>query len=351
MPPAKENDLLSSSFSTPLAVAPPQSSCPPTLQPLSSMYKLPVTVVPSNYDITVSFNIGERKYRGHVVTDIEILTPTRHVCVNSANLHISNIKVCRDEKATMGIISDSDSSIGVVRFDFGSILTVGKYKLELEFMGKIRSGLQGVYLNKFTGGDGQEREGVATMFAATEARSFFPCWDQPDLKCSYQLTVLTQQEEDFTVLSNMDLLHSEHDNLLLDADWGSMRVSRFSRSPMMSTYLLCIVIGQYCAMTRMVGNTRISVYAPLSRGEEATFSLNTTVKCIEIFNQFFGIDYCLPKLDLIGVACLSVGAMENWGLITFRENSLLVETGTSSNAQLQAVATIVAHEISHQWFG
>ena len=138
MPPAKENDLLSSSFSTPLAVAPPQSSCPPTLQPLSSMYKLPVTVVPSNYDITVSFNIGERKYRGHVVTDIEILTPTRHVCVNSANLHISNIKVCRDEKATMGIISDSDSSIGVVRFDFGSTLNVGKYKLE-------RSGFDGCH--------------------------------------------------------------------------------------------------------------------------------------------------------------------------------------------------------------
>ena len=138
---------------------------------------------------------------------------------------------------------------------------------------------------------------------------------------------------------------------ILDADWGPMVVSRFSKSPMMSTYLLCIVIGQYCALSRMAGNTKISVYAPLSRAEEANFSLNTAVKCIEIFNQFFGIEYCLPKLDLIGLACLSVGAMENWGLVTFRENSLLVESATSSNAQLQAVATIVAHEISHQWFG
>jgi len=119
----------------------------------------------------------------------------------------------------------------------------------------------------------------------------------------------------------------------------------------MSTYLLCFVIGQYSAVSQQVGQTRVSVYAPVNRSEEATFSLDTGVKCLQIFNEFFGVDYCLPKLDLIALACLSVGAMENWGLVTFRENSLLVERTTSSNAQFQAVATIVAHEISHQWFG
>ena len=79
--------------------------------------------------------------------------------------------------------------------------------------------------------------------------------------------------------------------------------------------------------------------------------MDTAVKCVQIFNEFFGLPYCLPKLDLVGLACLSVGAMENWGLITFRENSLLLDQATASNAQLQAVATIVAHEVSHQWFG
>ena len=353
MSPAKENDLLSSSFSTPLAVAPPKSSCPPTLKPLSSMFRLPVTVVPTNYDISVSFNIDAKKYKGFVITDIDILAPTRHICVNSSNLQLTNIKVSQGTDSVLGTISDSDSSIGVVRFDFGSTLAVGKYKLSMDFSGRIRSGLQGVYLNKYTGADGEEKEGLATMFAATEARSFFPCWDQPDVKCSFELRVLTQQDQQLTVLSNMNQIDSQSDTdtQVLDADWGPMRVSRFSKSPMMSTYLLCIVIGQYCALSRMAGNTKISVYAPLSRAEEANFSLNTAVKCIEIFNQFFGIEYCLPKLDLIGLACLSVGAMENWGLVTFRENSLLVESATSSNAQLQAVATIVAHEISHQWFG
>ena len=306
MPPAKENDLLSSSFSTPLAVAPPKSSCPPTLQPLSSMFRLPVTVVPTNYDITVAFNIGAKKYKGGIITDIDITAPTRHICVNSANLLINNIKVYNNEKEALGTISDSDSSIGVVRFDFGCTLSAGKYKMSLDFSGKIRSGLQGVYVNKFSGADGREREGVATMFAATEARSFFPCWDQPDIKCSFQLAVMTQQEEELTVLSNMNLIDSQVVNCS-DPEWGNMTVSRFSRSPKMSTYLLCIVIGQYCAVSRMAGDTKISVYAPLNRAEEAMFSLNTTLRCIDIFNKFFGIDYCLPKLDLIGLACLSVG--------------------------------------------
>ena len=82
--------------------------------------------------------------------------------------------------------------------------------------------------------------------------------------------------------------------------------------------LLCIVIGQYSSVSRQLGSTNISVYAPMNRAQEATFSLDTAAKCIQIFNEFFGIEYCLPKLDLIALACLSVGAMENWGLVTFR---------------------------------
>ena len=274
-----------------------------------------------------------------------------------SNLELSNITI----EATPGqkppvkcVGQEQNSSIGVARLDFGISLPVGKYKLSASFSGKIRNGLQGVYLNKFVDGHGHEKDGVATMFAATEARSFFPCWDQPDVKCSFEHLVLVQIDEDLQVLSNLDVMENQCGDETLngfvkgDEKW---RKYQFSKSPLMSTYLLCIVIGQYSSVSQLVGSTKISVYAPLNRAEEATFSLDTAVKCIKIFNDFFGIDYCLPKLDLIALACLSVGAMENWGLVTFRENSLLVDPATSSNAQLQAVATIVAHEISHQWFG
>ena len=351
MPPAKENDL---SFPSPLA--PPSSACPPTLKPLSSMYRLPLSIVPSNYNIQVSFNIPDRSYQGRVITNLSILSPSQHICLNSINLELSNIVIVSEDTAASvkGFVADSNKSIGVIRIDFGHILQTGNYRLQMNFKGKIRVGLQGVYLNKFVDAGGVEQDGVATMFAATDARSFFPCWDQPDMKCSFELTVLVDKSRNYTVLSNMNQTDSDDvmDDDVIASDAGvEWSVHKFSRSPSMSTYLLCFVIGQYSAVSQQVGQTRVSVYAPVNRSEEATFSLDTGVKCLQIFNDFFGVDYCLPKLDLIALACLSVGAMENWGLVTFRENSLLVERTTSSNAQFQAVATIVAHEISHQWFG
>ena len=305
----------------------------------------------------VSFDIAHRVYRGHVTTDLEILSSSQHICVNASNLELSNItlEARPGQKPPVKCVGlEQNSSMGVARLDFGTSLLPGKYQMRTNFSGKIRNGLQGVYLNKFVDENGHEQDGVATMFAATEARSFFPCWDQPDVKCSFELLVLVQNDEKLQVLSNMDVIENpvsdEHLNGFVKGE-EKWNLHKFSKSPLMSTYLLCIVIGQYSSVSKPIGATKISVYAPLNRAEEATFSLDTAVKCIQIFNDFFGIDYCLPKLDLIALACLSVGAMENWGLVTFRENSLLVDPATSSNAQLQAVATIVAHEISHQWFG
>jgi len=350
MSPAKENDV--SSFPPPLA--PPSSCLSPSLLPLATMYRLPTTACPSNYDIQVAFHIPMRKYRGHVDTTLAILSPSQTICVNSSNLELENISLeGEDGRVVVGLVAETNTSIGVVRLDFGVPIPVGQYTLAMDFSGQIRSGLQGVYINRFTDKDGGEKEGVSTMFAATEARSFFPCWDQPDVKCSFELRVLVQGGTELEVLSNMDRVEEQAENNQFVVGWGAGEwvEYKFAKSPLMSTYLLCIVIGQYSAISKQVGNTKISVYAPLNRGEEAAFAVETAVQCMEIFNQFFGVDYCLPKLDLVGLACLSVGAMENWGLVTFRENSLLVDPATSSNAQLQAVATIVAHEISHQWFG
>ena len=321
MPPAKENDA--ASFPSPLA--PPSSACPPTMKPLCSMYRLPLTIVPTTYNIKVSFNIPSKQYRGRVITDLDILSSTQHICVNTSNLQLQDVTIEPDlglHKPIACVEVEHNSSIGVARLDFGTSLPVGKYKLHINFTGKVRSGLQGVYVNKYIDGNGLEKEGIATMFAATEARSFFPCWDQPDVKCAFELSVLVPRaESELQVLSNMSTVAGEDaEDEVADFVTGGeqWRVWRFAKSPLMSTYLLCIVIGQYSSVSRQLGSTNISVYAPMNRAQEAAFSLDTAAKCIQIFNEFFGIEYCLPKLDLIALACLSVGAMENWGLVTFR---------------------------------
>ena len=238
--------------------------------------------------LQVSFDIPNRQYRGHVTTDLEILSSSQHICVNTSNLELSNItlEATPGQKPPVNCVGlEQNSSMGVARLDFGISLPAGKYKLRTNFSGKIRNGLQGVYVNKFVDENGHEQDGVATMFAATEARSFFPCWDQPDVKCSFELSVLLQRDEKLKVLSNMNVIkNSGSDEQINEFVKGDEKwcLYQFSKSPLMSTYLLCIVIGQYSSLSKQIGDTKISIYAPLNRAEEATFSLDTAVKCIRI---------------------------------------------------------------------
>jgi len=324
---------------------------------LGTMYTLPSDPRPNHYSIIVSFDIPRRVFRCSLEITLMFERPTHTIFLNSQSLQLCNIKLKNDKTGAVivGEVTEKEDTIGVIRIDFCEEICSGQHTLALDCSGAIRNGLQGVYLNKFIDLEGKERDGVSTMFAATEARSFIPCWDQPNVKCTFGLRVAAVKG--LQVLSNMEELDTVDEwagvshHVLPDAVRDAWVCHRFSDSPKMSTYLLCLVIGQYCSTDRMAGNTRISVHSPTNRPSEGMFAVETAVKCVLIFNDFFGLPYCLPKLDLVGVACLSVGAMENWGLVTFRENSLLVDQATASNAQLQAVATIVAHEVSHQWFG
>lgn len=359
MSPAKEAEE-----ACPPQAAPPPSSAPhPSSLDLSSMYQLPTNATPSSYHLKLAFHLPSRMYRGSVSTKLKINQPSSEIFLNSKNLDLEQISIVPDKslevnfgKNVKGKVTEIHKKNGVCRLTFEQELVPGDYILHIVFNGKIRSGLQGVYLNKFVDSEGDECDGVATMLAATEARSFFPCWDQPDAKCTFHLKILSH--DDLVPLSNMtcdeeEVVEDHEDDMTkhFQPNTHRWKCFTFKRSPKMSTYLLCVVIGKFNCLSQQVGDTKISIYSPLHRTTEAQFSLDISAKCINIFNEFFGINYCLPKLDLIAISSLSVGAMENWGLIVFRENSLLVDPLIASGAQLQAVATIVAHEISHQWFG
>ena len=333
-----------------LGVAPTSLSSRPCL---ATMFTLPADPSPSHYHIVAAFDIPAREFRCSVATKLTFEQPSATVFLNSQNLELSNVRLVEEktERIVAGEVAEREDIVGVARIEMREEMPAGEYTLHLDCRGAIRTGLQGVYINKFVDEGNQEKDGVSTMFAATEARSFIPCWDQPNVKCSFSLTVAVGEE--LQVLSNMGGVKEENwqevsSHVLPQESRSGWSLHCFPSTPRMSTYLLCLVVGQYSATSRMVGNTRVSVHCPSNRTQEGVFAVETAVKCVQIFNEFFGLPYCLPKLDLVGLACLSVGAMENWGLVTFRENSLLVDQATASNAQLQAVATIVAHEVSHQ---
>ena len=306
MSPAKDNDTVS--FSTPLA--PPSSFTSSSNMPLSSMFTLPSFAIPQSYDIQVAFHVPMRRYRGHVETILDISSPFHAIYLNATNLELENISLeGEDGGVVVGLVAEVNTTIGVVKIDFGNSIVAGKYTLSIDFRGNIRSGLQGVYVNKYIDKHGVEKDGISTMFAATEARSFFPCWDQPDIKCPFSLKVLVPKDSEMDVLSNMNIAHLDTETNPFVVGWADCewKKFKFAKSPSMSTYLICIVVGQYGYISKDVGSTKLKVYAPFNRIEEAKFAIETAAKCMDIFNSFFGIEYCLPKLDLIGLACLSVG--------------------------------------------
>ena len=175
------------------------------------------------------------------------------------------------------------------------------------------------------------------MFAATEARSCFPCFDEPHFKAIFALEVTVDQE--LLVISNMPIMDSE----IL----GQKRKDTFEWSKEMSTYLVCIVIGQYdFIQTKANNRTLVRVFTPYGQREQGRFSLEVAKKSLEYFNQYFGKRYPLPKLDLIALNRLSVGAMENWGLITCRENAMIVDPSDASPSTLRKVSFIKPHWIN-----
>jgi len=339
--------------------------CPPPAPPSSSldlgtMYLLPSTALPTHYNLLLGFHTYSRQYGGLLTANLDVSKQTNTIFLNAKKLDLKEISIIgdgdNDVDTLRGKVTETDTKNGVCRLTFERELLPGAYSLCIKFNGKVRPGLQGVYPNNYVNSSGAESEGVATMLAATEARTFFPCWDQPDVKCSFDLEIVTP--DGLEPLSNMGCVYQR--DVADEYSWltghfipqpATWRSFTFARSPKMSTYLMCVIIGQFQCLSEQVGDTKISVYAPLPRVSEGSFALDIAAKCLQLFNNFFGVSYCLPKLDLIAVSSLSVGAMENWGLVVFRENSLLLDPATASGAQLQAVATIVAHEVSHQWFG
>jgi puromycin-sensitive aminopeptidase len=166
------------------------------------------------------------------------------------------------------------------------------------------------------------------------------------LKATFNLKVSAPKNR--IVLSNMPVIEESKD----DEDPIAYRVVHFDKSPQMSTYLVAIVVGEYEAIEdKSKEGTLVRVYTPMGKTEQGKFALDTSVKAITFYKDFFGVSYPLPKYDCIAIADFQCGAMENWGLVTFRETAVLVDPENTSTNTKQWVAIVVTHEMAHQWFG
>ena len=213
----------------------------------------------------------------------------------------------------------------------------------MEFTGILNDRLVGFYRSEYQDAEGQTRHLATTQFEATDARRAFPCWDEPAQKAVFDVTLIF--DDAYQAVSNTPIVEES-------SPAPGLRSVRFGETPIMSTYLLAFVVGDLVSVEADAADgTRVGIWTTRGKENQAGFALDTSVKLLGYFNEYFGIPYPLPKLDHIAIPDFAAGAMENWGAVTYRETALLVDPENSSAGTRQRVAEVVAHEMAHMWFG
>ncbi len=308
----------------------------------SNAVMLPNNVRPDRYALTLEPDLGRFTFAGRVIIDVEILRPTAIIVLNAAELEIES---CRFTSSGADMCPETtlDEKAETAAFTFDSALPAGPAKLEIAFTGEINDRLRGFYRSRYTDAQGEERYLATTQFEATDARRAFPCWDEPSLKASFEVTLVVPSE--LAVVSNT-MIADEAD------EGGGLKRVRFDETPVMSTYLLAFVVGDLKSVERTAEDgALVRVWATAGKESQGEFAVETSVKLLSYFNDYFGIPYPLEKLDHVAIPDFAAGAMENWGAVTYREVALLVDPGQTSAQARQRIAAIISHEMAHMWFG
>lgn len=305
--------------------------------------RLSTGVIPAHYQLEIEPHFEHLTFSGAVTISLVITKPTKKII-----LHVKQLEVSQEAYLVTGkkmqVAKDIliDAKQETCTFVFASQIPKGKHRLMLNFAGKLGDNLSGFYKSSFVH-EGKEHLIATTQFEATDARAAFPCFDEPHLKAIFSIAVIAPEK--LSVISNTLSVKKE--------SLGGNRIKTFfAPTPKMSTYLVAFIIGNFEYIEgKSSRGVEIKVYTTPGKLTGAGFALKTAIRALDFLEDYFDIRYPLPTLDLIAIPDFAAGAMENWGAITYRESSLLFDEATSSVATKQRVATVIAHELAHQWFG
>lgn len=314
----------------------------------SSVKRLFRQFQPQKYTLDITVDPAAMTFEGSVIIDGQRLgRPSQRLTFHQNNLTLRSAVITKHDKKGEILIEvdriNNHNKFDEVRLHTKTMLYPGHYTVKLKFCGKITKAMNGIYPCFFEL-KGKQQKLIATQFESHHAREVFPCIDEPEAKAIFELTL--SHPSDDIALSNTPIRSEEH------LSKGLVTKTVFEPTPKMSTYLLAFVLGELgYKEAKTKDGVIIRTYATPDNVEHTTFALEVAVKCLEFYNDYFGISYPLPKCDLIALPDFASGAMENWGCITFREATLLVDPKNSTLANKQYVALVIAHELTHQWFG
>ncbi len=302
--------------------------------------KLPKEVVPTEYAIRIVPNLDNFTFAGSESVKLNVRSPIHQLVLNGPELKIEAASVDGKELPLSAIKTDNEKEL--LTLTLPPELAVGDHALALRFTGKINQQGQGLFYVRYQEqGSGARKVMLGTQFEATDARRFFPCWDEPAFRSRFQLTVVVP--ENWLAVSNMPI---ESEQKIA----GGKEV-RFAPTPPMSSYLNVFVAGELDFIESRVGPTQIRVIATKGKAELGRYALEASAEILNYYNDYFGVPYPLPKLDQIAIPGGFGGAMENWGGITYYESRLLFDPKSSSGETKQNIYEVLAHEMAHMWFG
>ncbi len=311
--------------------------------PEQPSYRLPRTVSPTRYDVTLRPDLKAFTFSGTEAVSVTVHEAVDAITLNATELDISAVRVVDSQELSQEATISYDEAEQQATFAFTTPLAPGDYTLHTAFTGILNDKLHGFYRSTFTDSDGNEQVIATTQFEATDARRAFPCWDEPDRKAAFGITL--DVAPGLTALSNGHVVADDP----IDDGW---RRVRFADTMVMSTYLVAFIVGPL-TFTEDVDANGVPLRVACVPGKEhlGEFALDIGEHSLNFFADYFGIPYPSFKLDLVALPDFAFGAMENLGCVTFRETALLVDPSTASTTELMRIADVVAHEIAHMWFG
>ncbi|EPE27699.1 Metalloproteases (zincins), catalytic [Glarea lozoyensis ATCC 20868] len=311
---------------------------------------LPGNVIPRHYDITLEPDFKTLTYNGTILIDLDVVEDSTSISVNTLELEIHTTKI---SSGTETISSNPtlafDEANQTTKITFEKSLSKGsKAQMYMKFTGQLNDKMAGFYRSTYKNADGSESILATTQMEATDARRAFPCFDEPALKAEFTITLIADKH--LTCLSNMDVASTTG---VVSEMTNSLKNSvKFNRSPKMSTYLVAFIVGELNYIETKEFRVPVRVYAPPNQDiEHGRFSLELAAKTLAFYEKTFDSEFPLPKMDMVAIPDFAAGAMENWGLITYRVVDVLFDEKTSGASTKERVAEVVQHELAHQWFG
>ncbi|XP_075413562.1 aminopeptidase N [Tenrec ecaudatus] len=320
-----------------------------------NQYRLPTTLIPESYNVTLRpyltpNNQGLYIFTGRSTVRFVCKKATNIIIIHSKKLNYTTEVVLRGLGGSQAPAIDRREMVAPTEYMVlhlkGSLVENSMYELDSQFEGELADDLAGFYRSEYMEGD-VKKVVATTQMQAADARKSFPCFDEPAMKATFNITIIHPSK--LTALSNMPPKGSVAFDE--DANWN---VTEFETTPIMSTYLLAYIVSEFTSVEQTTTNgiqIRIWARPNATTAGHSQYALKVTGPILDFFTQHYNTSYPLSKSDQIALPDFNAGAMENWGLVTYRESALLFDELSSSSSNKERVVTVIAHELAHQWFG